>query len=103
MTNKEIKIIIENDIKEIGTVEAFKKVIIDTIKANVPQFKKMPKSFEKILYLANVSVSLAIKNFKDVGLMSNLYNVVLCENYENIVQDEIMSFAINETLKLLTE
>lgn len=103
MTNNEIKKIIEKDINECGVLEAFKKIVTGTISKNVPEFKKMPKSFEKILYLANISVSLSIKNFKDAGLISKLYDIVLYNKHENIVQDEIMNFAINETLRLLTE
>lgn len=103
MTNNEIKKIIEKDINNYGVLETFKKVVVGTISRNAPEFKKMPKSFEKILYLANVSVSLTIKNFKDTGLLPKLFGIVLYENYENVVQDEIMNFAINETLRILTE
>lgn len=51
MTNKEIKGIIDNDIKKYGVLEAFKKVVVGTIKANISEFKKIPKSFGQFNYM----------------------------------------------------
>lgn len=101
LTNSEIKRIIENDINELGVYEAFKKLVLGNIKVIVPQFDKAPKSLQKVMALSNLSVSLSINSYRDVGLISKLYDVVLYNKYENVVHDEIMDYAIAETMKLV--
>lgn len=101
LTKTEIKRTIESDIKELGISDAFKKLVKGNIKVIVPQFDKSPKSLQKVMALSNLAVSISINSYRDVGLISQLYDVVLCENYENVVHDEIMNYAIEETVKLL--
>ena len=101
LTKVEIKRTIESDIKELGVSDAFKKLVQGNIKVIVPQFDKSPKSLQKVMALSNLAVSISINSYRDVGLISKLYDVVLCENYENVVHDEIMNYAIEETIKLL--
>ena len=101
MTKSEIKRTIENDIKELGVYDAFKKLVLGNISVIVPQFDKAPKSLQKVMALSNLAVSISINNYRDVGLISKLYDVVLCENNENVVHDEIMNYAIEETMKLV--
>lgn len=100
MTKSEIKRTIENDIEELGVYDAFKKLVSGNINVIVPQFDKTPNSLQKVMALSNLAVSISINNYRDVGLISKLYNVVLYENNENVVHDEIMNFAIEETMKL---
>lgn len=97
----EIKRTIENDIKELGVYDAFKKLILGNIKVIVPQFDKAPKSLQKVVALSNLAVSISINSYRDVGLISELYDVVLYEKNENVVHDEIMNYAIEETMKLV--
>lgn len=40
-------------------------------------------------------------NYKDIGLLSKLCGEVLYEKHENVVQDEIMQYAVSETAKLI--
>lgn len=101
LTKAEIKRTIESDIDELGVSDAFKKLVQENIKVIVPQFDKSPKSLQKVMALSNLAVSISINSYKDVGLISKLYDVVLCKNYENVVHDEIMNYAIEETMKLL--
>lgn len=101
LTKAEIKRTIESDIKKLGVRDAFKKLVQGNIKVIVPQFDKSPKSLQKVMALSNLAVSISINSYRDVGLISKLYDVVLCENYENVVHDEIMNYAIEETMKLL--
>lgn len=101
LTKSEIKRSIESDIKELGVYEAFKKLVLGNIKVIVPQFDKAPKSLQKVMALSNLAVSISINSYKDVGLISELYDVVLYENNENVVHDEIMNYAIDETMKLV--
>lgn len=101
LTNAEIKRTIENDINELGVYEAFKKLVLENIKVIVPQFDKAPKSLQKVMALSNLSVSLSINSYRDVGLISKLYDVVLYSKHENVVHDEIMDYAIAETMKLI--
>lgn len=101
LTKSEIKRTIESDIKELGMYEAFKKLVLGNIKVIVPQFDKAPKSLQKVMALSNLAVSISINSYRDVGLISELYDVVLYENNENVVHDEIMNYAIDETMKLV--
>ena len=101
LTKSEIKRTIESDIKELGVYEAFKKLVLGNIKVIVPQFDKAPKSLQKVMVLSNLAVSISINSYRDVGLISELYDVVLYENNENVVHDEIMNYAIDETMKLV--
>lgn len=101
LTKAEIKRAIESDIKELGVYEAFKKLVLGNIKAVIPQFDKAPKSLQKVMALSNLAVSLSVNSYKDTGLISELYDVILYEKQENVVHDEIMDYAINETIKLL--
>lgn len=101
LTKSEIKMTIESDIKELGMYEAFKKLVLGNIKVIVPQFDKAPKSLQKVMALSNLAVSISINSYRDVGLISELYDVVLYENNENVVHDEIMNYAIEETMKLV--
>lgn len=101
LTNAEIKRTIENDINEFGIYDAFKKLVLENIKVIVPQFDKSPKSLQKVIALSNLSVSLSINSYRDVGLISKLYDVVLYGKHENVVHDEIMDYAIDATMKLV--
>ena len=101
LTKSEIKRTIESDIKELGVYEAFKKLVLGNIKVIVHQFDKAPKSLQKVMVLSNLVVSISINSYRDVGLISELYDVVLYENNENVVHDEIMNYAIDETMKLV--
>lgn len=101
LINAEIKRTIENDINEFGIYDAFKKLVLENIKVIVPQFDKSPKSLQKVIALSNLSVSLSINSYRDVGLISKLYDVVLYGKHENVVHDEIMDYAIDATMKLV--
>ena len=101
LTKAEIKRTIENDIKELGVKDAFYKLVAGNVSVIVPQFDKAPKSIQKVMALSNLAVSLSINSYKDTGLISKLYGVILCENLENVVHDEVMDFAISETMKLV--
>mgnify|MGYP004489982381 CR=1 FL=1 len=100
-TNAEIKKCIENDINKLGVCNAFKKLVSRNIAVMLPQFCNTPKSLTKIMTISNLAVSISVKNYKEVGLLSKLYDVVLYEKYENVVQDEIMQYAVSETVKLM--
>ena len=100
-TKTEMKRAIENDINKLGTYDAFKKLVSENIGAILPQCSNMPKSIEKIITISNLAVSISIKNYKEVGLLSKLYDEVLYEKHENVVQDEIMRYAVRETAKLM--
>lgn len=101
LTTAEIKKTIKNDINEFGVYEAFKKLVLENIKVIVQQFDKLPKSLQKVMTLSNLSVSLSINSYRYVGLISELYDVVLYGKHENVVHDEIMDYAIAETIKLV--
>lgn len=101
LTKAEIKRELESDIKELGIYDAFKKLVLGNIGVIVTQFNKSTKSLQKAISLANWAVSLSINSYRDAGLISKLYNVVLYENNENVVHDEIMNYAITETIKLI--
>ena len=101
MTNYEIKKEISSKIEELGNVEAFKDLLTRNIKHIIPQFKNAPKSIETALYLANLSSSLTIDAYRRSGLISKLYNEILFEKRQNVVQDEIMNYAVKKTLELL--
>ena len=100
-TKTEMKRAIENDINKLGTYDAFKKLVSANIGAILPQCSNMSKSIEKIITISNLAVSISIKNYKEVGLLSKLYDEVLYEKHENVVQDEIMRYAVSETAKLM--
>lgn len=101
LTKAEIKRTIESDIKELGVKDAFYKLVSGNINVIVPQFDKAPKSIQKVMTLSNLAVSLSINSYKDTGLISKLDGVILCEGVENVVFDEVMNFAISETMKLV--
>ena len=100
-TKTEIKQAIENDINKLGTYDAFKKLVSANIGAILPQFSNMPQSITKIMTISNLAVSISIKNYKEVGLFSKLYDEILYKKHENVVQDEIMQYAVSETAKLM--
>lgn len=101
LTKAEIKKTIEKDIKELGVKNAFYKLVSGNVKVIVPQFDKAPKSIQKVMALSNLAVSLSINSYKDTGLISKLHGVILCEGIEDVVFDEVMDYAISETMKLV--
>lgn len=102
MTNKEIRKEIERTIVIQGGVkEAFNNIVKENARVIINQMPNAKKSTKDIFYIANMAVSFNIDSFKRVGIINKLYKGVLFERNENVVEDEIMNYAITETSKLL--
>jgi hypothetical protein len=102
MTNKEIRKDIEKRIVLCNGVNgAFKNMIDGNVATILKQMNIKEKSLQGILSISNMAVSFSIDGFKRAGLINKLYDGVLYERNEKVVQDEIMDYAISKTTELL--
>lgn len=102
MTNKEIRRDIERRIVLLGGVEnAFNNIVKGNIDVIIKQIPNVSKTQKDAMYIANLAVSFSISGFKRSGIINKLYNTVLFERNENVVLDEIMDYAVLNTIELL--
>ena len=102
MTNKEIRRDIERRIVLLGGVEnAFNDIVKGNIDVIIKQMPNVSKTQKDAMYIANLAVFFSISGFKRSGIINKLYNTVLFERNENVVLDEIMDYAVLNTIELL--